>query len=86
MNKVLEHVLQEIETLPEGEQARIARILEAEVRKAQSESATSATGRWARLAERMRREAPLDGRSEEVLRRVRKFRDHFDLRPRLAGK
>lgn len=28
---------------------------------------------------------PLERRSEEVLRRVREFRDHFDLRPRSAG-
>lgn len=84
MNKVLERVLHEIEALPEPEQARIARVLEAEVRRARSE-APAAAGRWAQLVERMRREAPLDGRSEEFLRRVREFRDHFDLRPGPAG-
>jgi hypothetical protein len=28
----------------------------------------------------MEREAPMAGKSEEFLRRVREFRDHFDLR------
>jgi hypothetical protein len=78
MNKALQHLFHEVVALPEREQARIARVLEAEVRKAKSEAPVPA-GRWAQLVERMRREAPLDGRSEEVLRRVRDFRDHFDL-------
>lgn len=85
MNKTLERVLHEIEALPDGEQARIARVLEAELRKARGEEEAASVGRWARLVERMRREAPLEGRSEEVLRRVRAFRDQFDLRPGSAG-
>lgn len=86
MNEVLERVFHEIETLQEQEQEqkRIARVLEAEVRKARGEVPASA-GRWAELVERMRREAPLDGRSEEFLRRVRDFRDRYDLRPGSAG-
>jgi len=84
MNKVLERVLHEIETLPECEQARIARVLETEVRKARGKAPVPA-GRWAQLVDRMRREAPLEGRSEEFLKRVRTFRDHFDLRPGPAG-
>ncbi len=84
MDKTLERVLHEVEALPEPEQARIARVLEAEVRKVRGEVPAPA-GRWAHLVERMRREAPLDGRSEEVLGRVRDFRDNFDLRPGPAG-
>jgi hypothetical protein len=79
MIEALERMLREVETLPDGEQARIARVLEAEVRKAKPATAAPA-GRWAGLVRRMRREAPLAGRSEEFLRDVRRFRDRFDLR------
>ena len=84
MNKVLENVLREVNALPEGEQKRIARVLEAEIRKARREPRPPG-GRWARLAERMRREAPLVGKSDEFLDGVREFRDHFDMRIKPAG-
>jgi hypothetical protein len=84
MDKTLEHMLREIDTLPEGEQARIARVLEREVRKARR-AAPAPAGRWARLVERMRRDAPMAGKSEELLRQVREFREHFDLRIKPAG-
>lgn len=84
MNKVLEHVLREIDDLPEAAQARIARVLEAEVDKAKRER-PAAPGRWSRLVERMQREAPMAGKSEEFLRNVREFREHFDLRIKPTG-
>ena len=84
MNKVLENVLREVNALPEGEQERIARVLEVEVRRAKRETRTP-KGRWARLAERMRREAPLAGKSEEFLNGVREFRDHFDMHIKPTG-
>lgn len=78
MNKALESMLREVQTLPEGEQARIARVLEEEVQRAKRKEPTAA-GRWARLVERMRREAPMAGSSEAFLNSVRDFREHFDL-------
>ena len=79
MNKMLETMLREVDTLPEEEQRRIARVLEGEVRKAKGEIPVP-TGRWARFAERVSREAPMMGKSEEFLRSVREFRDDFDMR------
>ena len=76
MNKVLENVLREVDRLPEEEQRRIARVLEEEVHKAKRETPAPA-GRWARLAERLSRESPLEGKSEEFLKQVREFRDGF---------
>jgi hypothetical protein len=84
MNRTLENMLREIEELPQGTQERIARVLEDEVRKARREGAPPA-GRWSRLVERMRREAPMAGKSEEFLRTVRDFRDHFDMNVKRAG-
>ncbi len=84
MNKVLENVLREVNALPEGEQERIARVLEAEVRRAKRET-RAPEGRWARLAERMRREAPMAGKSGEFLKSVREFRNHFDMRIKPTG-
>jgi hypothetical protein len=84
MDATLERVLLEIGVLPEEEQRRIARILEEEVHKAKGEEQAPA-GRWANLVERMQREAPMRGKSEEFLSRVREFRDHSDLRIRPAG-
>jgi hypothetical protein len=78
MNKMLESMLREVEALPEGEQARIARVLEEEVLRAKRKE-PAAAGRWARLVERMRREAPMAGSSEAFLNSVRDFREHFDL-------
>ena len=75
MNKVLENVLREVDRLPEEEQRRIARVLEEEVHKARRTPAKQ--GRWARLAERLSRESPLEGKSEEFLKQVREFRDGF---------
>ncbi len=75
MNKVLENVLREVDRLPEEEQRRIARVLEEEVHKARRTPAKQ--GRWARLAERLNRESPLEGKSEEFLKQVREFRDGF---------
>jgi hypothetical protein len=83
MNKVLENVLREVDRLPEEAQQRIARVLEEEVHKEQHTAARS-KGRWVRLVERMRREAPLQGQSERFLRDVREFRDNFDLRVKPA--
>ena len=88
MNKVLENMLREVDALPEGEQERIARVLEAEVRRAKRGTRAPEhkhKGRWARLAERMRREAPMAGKSEEFLKGVREFRDHFDMRIKPSG-
>lgn len=79
VNKMLETMLCEVNTLPEEEQRRIARVLEGELRKVRGEVPVPA-GRWARFAERMSREAPMKGKSEEFLGSVREFRDHFDLR------
>jgi hypothetical protein len=79
MNKALENLLHEVEALPDEEQQRIARLVAEEVERARSAS-QAPSGRWARLADRMEREAPMAGKSEEFLRRVREFRDHFDLR------
>jgi hypothetical protein len=79
MNKVLKDMLREVEALPEEKQQRIARVLEEEVQKAKRELPAPA-GRWARLAERMSREAPMLGKSEEFLKQVREFRDNFDMR------
>jgi hypothetical protein len=33
----------------------------------------------------MRRDAPMAGKSEELLKQVREFREHFDLRIKPAG-
>jgi hypothetical protein len=85
MIEALERMLREVEALPDGEQARIARVLEAEVRKARPATPAPACGRWAGLVRRMRREAPLAGSSEEFLRDVRRFRDRFDLRGGRTG-
>ena len=79
MNKMLETMLREVDTLPEEDQRRIARVLEEEVRKAKGETPVPA-GRWARFAERMSREAPMIGKSEQFLKSVREFRDNFDMR------
>jgi hypothetical protein len=76
MDKALEDVLREVDSLPEEEQRRIARVLEEEVHKARR-AAEEPRGRWARLAERLSRESPLEGRSEDFLRQVREFRDGF---------
>ena len=76
---MLEAVLREVDELPEEDQQRIARVLEEEVRKAKVEMPAS-RGRWARFAERMRREAPMMGKSEEFLKSVREFRENFDMR------
>ena len=54
-------------------------MLEEEVRKARRETPARA-GCWARFAERMGREAPMMGKSEEFLKSVREFRDDFDIR------
>jgi hypothetical protein len=79
MNKVLEHMLREVEALPEEKQQRIARVLEDEVRKAKQEAPAPA-GRWARLAERLSKESPLEGKSEEFLQHVKEFREGFMFR------
>jgi hypothetical protein len=84
MIEALERMLREVEALPHGEHARIARVLEAEVRKARRTTPAPA-GRWAGSVRRMRRDAPLAGRSEEFLRDVRRFRDRFDLRGGRTG-
>ena len=76
MHKMLETMLHEVEALPEEEQRRIARVLEEEVHRARR-AAAQPRGRWARLAERLSRESPLEGESEEFLRRAREFRDGF---------
>jgi hypothetical protein len=77
MNEMLESVLHEVEALPEPDQRRIVRVIKEEVSKARREVAAATPGRWARLAERLSRESPFEGRSEEVLQRVREFRDGF---------
>jgi hypothetical protein len=77
MNEMLESVLHEVEGLPEEQQERIVRVIKEEVSRAKREFATAAPGRWARLAERLSRESPFEGRSEEVLRQVREFREGF---------
>jgi hypothetical protein len=84
MIEALERMLREVEALPDGEQARIARVLEAEVRKAKP-ATPAPVKRWTGLVRRMRREAPLAGGSEEFLRDVRRFRDRFDLRGGRTG-
>jgi hypothetical protein len=77
MHKMLETMLHEVEALPEEEQRRIARVLEGEVHKARQATKAKPHGRFARLAERLSRESPLEGKSEEFLRQVREFRDGF---------
>lgn len=79
MNKLLERAIKEVEALPEEAQQRIARMLEEEVHKAKQEAPVPA-GRWARLAERLSRESPLEGKSEEFLRHVKEFREGFMFR------
>jgi hypothetical protein len=79
MNEMLESMLHEVEALPEEQQARIMRVIQEEVSKAKREAAAP-PDRWAKFAERMAREAPMKGKSEAFLRRVREFRDNFDLR------
>ena len=76
MDKALEDVLREVDSLPGEEQRRIARVLEEEVHKARR-AAEEPRSRWARLAERLSGESPLEGRSEDFLRQVREFRDGF---------
>ena len=73
---MLETMLHEVEALPQEEQRRIARVLEEEVHRARRVTAKP-HGRWARLAARLSRESPLEGKSEELLRQVREFRDGF---------
>jgi hypothetical protein len=46
MDERLESILHEVDTLPEGERRRIARVLEHEVRKAKAR-APAPEGRWA---------------------------------------
>ena len=75
MVKALEHILSEVEALPEAEQRRIAHVLEEEVRKARRMAGDG--GRWARLAERLSRESPLEGKSEDLLRQAPEFREGF---------
>lgn len=76
MDKRLETVLREVDALPEEEQRRIARVIEGEVGKAH-QVAAKPQRRWARLAERLSRESPLEGKSEEFLGQVRELRDGF---------
>jgi hypothetical protein len=52
MDRVLEKMLIEVDALPEVERRRIIRLLEKEVRLAKR-LAPKASGRWARLAERL---------------------------------
>jgi hypothetical protein len=78
MNEMLESVLHEVEMLPEAHQQRIVRVIKEELSRAKREVAVT-PGRWARLAERLSKESPLEGRSEEVLRRVREFREGFEM-------
>lgn len=84
MNEALQTMLREVDALPEEDQRRIARVLAEEVRRARH-GAVEPAGRWARLVERMEREAPMAGRSEEFLANVREFRDGFDLRVKPVG-
>lgn len=79
MNKMLETMLREVDTLPEEDQRRIAQVLKEEVCKAKGETSVP-VGRWARFAERMSREAPIMGKNEQFLKSVREFRDNFDMR------
>ena len=76
VDTLLEDVLREVETLPEEEQRRIVHMIEAEVRKSK-EAASPPAGRWARLADRLSKESPLEGKSEEFLRHAREFREGF---------
>ena len=84
MTMGIEDIMREVDTLPEAERRRIVRVLEEEVRKARR-TPPAATGRWARFAERMHREAPMAGKSEEFLREARRFRGHLDMRIKPAG-
>ena len=77
MNEMLEDMVRQLRTLPDEEQKRIARLLEGEVRRAGHEPPAPA-GRWSRLVDRMRHEAPMAGQSEAFLASVRTFREHFD--------
>jgi hypothetical protein len=84
MNEMLQSVLHEVETLPQAQQERIVRVIKEEIRKAKHDAPASA-GRWDHLVERMQREAPMAGKSEAFLRKVREFRDNFDLRGDSGG-
>lgn len=75
MDQVLESMFREIGALPDDQRERIVRMLEEEVRKARQ--AAAKPGRWARLADRLSKESPLEGQSEEFLRQARKFREGF---------
>lgn len=75
MDQVLESMFREIGALPDDQRERIVRMLEEEVRKARQ--AVAKPGRWARLADRLSKESPLEGQSEEFLRQARKFREGF---------
>jgi hypothetical protein len=75
MDEVLESMFREIDALPDRERERILRMLEEELRQARR--AVPQPGRWARLAERFSAESPLEGQSEDFLRRVREFREGF---------
>ena len=78
MDKVLEDMFREVDALPDEERQRILRVLDEQVREAKRR-ASPPRGRWARLAERLSRESPLEGTSEDFLRQAREFRQGFML-------
>ena len=76
MNAVLERVVRELAALPEGEQARIARVLEDQVRLARRGRPVR---RWAAVADRLAALDVLEGQSEGLVRHVRSMRDSVEL-------
>ncbi len=76
MSTILEKALRDLDHLPEGERARIESILADEVRRAR-QSAKPATGHWAKVADRLAASNLLDGRSDDLMREVRAFRNGF---------
>lgn len=52
---------------------------EATKEKPQQNISQAKKGKWAEIVERVERESPLKGKSEEVVKLVRQFRDNFTL-------
>lgn len=76
MSTILEKALRDLDHLPEGERARMVSMLADEVRRAR-QSAKPAKGHWAKVADRLAASNLLDGRSDDLMREVRAFRDGF---------
>jgi hypothetical protein len=75
MNRLLEHAIAEVISLPEDQQEAVAACILAEVKRR-----SPGKGRWARVADRLARLDALKGQSAAFERHTREFRDGFQLR------